>query len=47
MNSKFKKLDINCINQREDNGLRYDYGKTNISFGAAIRGEDDKIKDCR
>ena len=47
MNNKFKKLDINFINQKEVNSFRYDYGKTNISFGAVIRGEDDKIKDCR
>jgi hypothetical protein len=47
MYSKFKKANINCLNQKECNSFRYDYEKTKIDFSTLIRGEDEKIKDCR
>ena len=47
MYSKFKKSDINCLNQKENNSFRYDYGKAKVDFATLIRGEDEKIKDCR
>jgi hypothetical protein len=45
MYSKFKKQDINWLNQKENNNFRYDYGKTKVDFATLIRGEDEKIKD--
>lgn len=44
---KRKNIEVSNIKQVEDKDFRFDYCKTKIDLASGIRGDRDKISDCR
>lgn len=44
---KSKNIGVSNIKQVEDKDFRFDYNKTKIDCTSGIRGDNEKISECR
>jgi hypothetical protein len=47
MFNKRKMNEVSIVKQNEDKYARVDYNKAKVDIGSGIRGNKDKIMDCR